>query len=118
MVQVLDRVLDLRGLIQDLVADGRMKQTDANQLLGTSRRFDERLTVALLLMREKLTAPALRPTHPGFAYRDGDFGPLAARVEQGPETWDEEARQAREALYAEYPPEEDEDEEYDDWLDD
>lgn len=41
MVQVLDRVLDLRGLIQDLVADGRMKQVDANVLLGASRTREQ-----------------------------------------------------------------------------
>jgi general secretion pathway protein E len=41
MAQVLDRVLDLRGLIQDLVADGRMKQVDANMLLGASRTREQ-----------------------------------------------------------------------------
>jgi general secretion pathway protein E len=38
---VLDRILDLRGLIQDLVADGRMKQADANMLLGASRTREQ-----------------------------------------------------------------------------
>jgi len=38
---VLDRILDLRGLIQDLVADGRMKQADANVLLGASRTREQ-----------------------------------------------------------------------------
>jgi general secretion pathway protein E len=38
---VLDRVLDLRGLINDLVADGRMSQTDANMLLGASRSREQ-----------------------------------------------------------------------------
>lgn len=41
MAQVLDRVLDLRGLINDLVADGRMKQADANMLLGASRSREQ-----------------------------------------------------------------------------
>ena len=41
MAQVLDRVLDLRGLINDLVADGRMKQADANMLLGASRTREQ-----------------------------------------------------------------------------
>ncbi|WP_039917046.1 GspE/PulE family protein [Cellvibrio mixtus] len=41
MAQVLDRVLDLRGLINDLVADGRMKQGDANMLLGASRTREQ-----------------------------------------------------------------------------
>ncbi|HSC67403.1 MAG TPA: GspE/PulE family protein [Cellvibrio sp.] len=41
MAQVLDRVLDLRGLIQDLVADGRMRQFDANVVLGSSRTREQ-----------------------------------------------------------------------------
>lgn len=41
MSQVLDRVLDLRGLISDLVADGRMSQSDANVLLGASRTREQ-----------------------------------------------------------------------------
>jgi len=41
MSQVLDRVLDLRGLISDLVADGRMSQADANVLLGASRTREQ-----------------------------------------------------------------------------
>lgn len=41
MAQVLDRVLDLRGLIHDLVADGYLKQFDANILLGASRTREQ-----------------------------------------------------------------------------
>jgi len=41
MSPVLDRILDLRGLISDLVADGRMTQTDANMLLGASRTREQ-----------------------------------------------------------------------------
>ncbi|MEN0035693.1 MAG: GspE/PulE family protein [Cellvibrio sp.] len=41
MAQVLDRVLDLRGLINDLVADGYVKQFDANILLGASRTREQ-----------------------------------------------------------------------------
>ncbi len=41
MSQVLDRVLDLRGLIADLVADKRMSQMDANVLLGASRTREQ-----------------------------------------------------------------------------
>ncbi|QFT78802.1 hypothetical protein [Erythrobacter sp. THAF29] len=66
------------------------------ELIGTSRKFDERLTVALLLMRDKLGAPYMRSTHPGFAFRaekDGsEFARLMRRIERGPDTWDEESR--------------------------
>jgi general secretion pathway protein E len=41
MAQVLDRVLDLRGLITDLIADGRISQGDANMLLGSSRSREQ-----------------------------------------------------------------------------
>ncbi|MES2822334.1 MAG: GspE/PulE family protein [Pseudomonadota bacterium] len=41
MAQILDRVLDLRSLITDLVADGRLEQTDANMLLGSSRTREQ-----------------------------------------------------------------------------
>lgn len=41
MTQILDRVLDLRSLITDLVADGRLEQSDANMLLGSSRTREQ-----------------------------------------------------------------------------
>jgi len=62
------------------------------ELVGTSRKYDERLTVALLAMRDRFAAPHLPPTHAGSAYNSGDFGPLLERVETGPETWLEEAQ--------------------------
>jgi hypothetical protein len=58
------------------------------ELIHTSRRYDERLTVALLAMRG-----ALAPTPYGAsAYNPeslpaDDFARLVGRVEQGPETW-------------------------------
>ncbi len=64
------------------------------ELVGTSRRYDERLTVALLMMRDKFALPYMPSTHPGFAYSDGEFGKLLDRVEQGPETWAEQQRLA------------------------
>ncbi len=72
------------------------------ELIHTSRRYDERLTVALLAMRERFAAPRFPSTHAAFAYRDNDFGPLVHRVEHGPETWDEEKRLELEELYGEY----------------
>ena len=41
-------------------------------------------------------------SHPAAEYGPEDFGPLRGRVEQGPETWDEQLDEEREALYAEY----------------
>lgn len=38
---VFEGVLDLRRLVTDLVADGRLKQTDANVLLGTTRSREQ-----------------------------------------------------------------------------
>ena len=41
MAQVLDRHLDLRGLVDDLVAAGRMSRGDGNMLLGASRTREQ-----------------------------------------------------------------------------
>jgi hypothetical protein len=71
------------------------------ELVGTSRRYDERLTVALLAMRERFRGPHRFSPHPAAAFDAEDFGPLLARVETGPETWREEIRAEREAEYAE-----------------
>ena len=71
------------------------------ELIHTSRRYDERLTVALLAMRERLGPPQQRPPHSASAYGAQDFGPLLERVERGPDTWHEEVWQEREQLYEE-----------------
>lgn len=64
--------------------------------VGTSRRFDERLTVALLALRASGRGPgqAAPPyaSHPAALYQPDAFGRLVERVENGPETWDEELR--------------------------
>ncbi len=71
------------------------------ELVGTSRRFDERLTVALLAMRASF-GPPHRPTyHPAAGYRADDFGALLERVEHGPETWKEQMQQEEEEYFAE-----------------
>lgn len=72
------------------------------ELIHTSRRFDERLTVALLAMRERLGPVRRRPPHRASAYGPQDFGPLLERIERGPETWDEQVRQEYEQLYEEH----------------
>ncbi len=82
------------------------------ELVGTSRKFDERLTVALLAMRESLRPQRSDPSyHPAAEYRADDFGPLVERVEHGPETWMEERRRALEEAYGDDEDEEDWDEE-------
>ena len=59
------------------------------ELIGTSRKYDERLTLALLAMRGTLTRPLPHDYHPASAYEDGDVAGLIERVEQGPEEWRE-----------------------------
>ncbi|MGB3470494.1 MAG: hypothetical protein WBA51_06720 [Erythrobacter sp.] len=71
------------------------------EVVATSRRYDERLTVALLAMRDTFRGPRVLSTHRAAAYDPDDFGPLLKRIEQGPETWDEQARLEYEELYAE-----------------
>tara|TARA_A100001391_G_scaffold139407_2_gene97652 strand:- start:952 stop:1491 length:540 start_codon:yes stop_codon:yes gene_type:complete len=69
------------------------------ELVGTSRKFDERLAIALLAMRDSFRpTPAPYRTHPAADYRPDDFGPLIERVEHGPQTWLEEIRQKHEGL--------------------
>lgn len=57
------------------------------ELIGTSRRYDERLTVALLTMRQNMRRPLAPNWHPSSNYEDRDFGKLIDRVEGGPENW-------------------------------
>ncbi|MFU7527654.1 hypothetical protein [Qipengyuania sp. ASV99] len=72
------------------------------ELIGTSRKYDERLTVALLMMRDSFRLPHARQHDVAARYGSDDFGRLVERVEAGPETWDEQDRQERIALYEEY----------------
>lgn len=58
------------------------------ELIGTSRRYDERLTIALLSMRASLRRPPAPAWHPSSVYSAShDFRALVDRVECGPETW-------------------------------
>lgn len=61
------------------------------EMIGTSRKFDERLTVALLAMRDRLAPP---PRLPASAARDvtPDFEGLIGVLESGAQSWDEAAR--------------------------
>lgn len=57
------------------------------ELVGTSRRFDERLTIALFDRRDRFLRP-LRPAwHEASEYEAGDFRGLLRRVEEGAESW-------------------------------
>ena len=58
------------------------------ELVGTSRKFDERLTIALLAMRHSFLRDEPPRTDPSAAYDAEDFRGLLARVKDGPETWD------------------------------
>lgn len=60
------------------------------ELIGTSRKFDERLTVALLAMRSPFQTRAQYTGHPATTFDADEFGRLIERVEQGPQTWSEE----------------------------
>lgn len=57
------------------------------ELVGTSRRFDERLTVALLAMRQGFLRAPAPPRHEASGYEAEDFRALLKRVSLGPETW-------------------------------
>ncbi|MEO5707847.1 MAG: hypothetical protein ABIT10_12915 [Alteraurantiacibacter sp.] len=85
------------------------------EVIATSRKFDERLTVALLAMRGIVGSAPPGPQHPSAQFRADDFGRLVDRVAQGPETWDEEWRigYAQALEECELPDEEDWDEEGD-----
>jgi len=69
------------------------------ELVGTSQKFDERLTVALLAMRDRF-APA--PKLPAGAARlvPADFAGLLDVVESGAESWDEAYQNDAEARIA------------------
>jgi len=85
------------------------------ELIGTSRKFDERLTTALLAMRDRFRAARVPSSHPASLYADGDFGKLVERVEAGPESWTQQLREERAALYEEAYEEDSEDEYRDDY---
>ena len=57
------------------------------ELIGTSRKFDERLTVALLAMRAQFAPRPVRDWEPAAAFEPDDLDPLCDRVERGPENW-------------------------------
>jgi hypothetical protein len=68
------------------------------ELVGTSRRYDERLTLALLAMRQGLVRKPRYDFLPEAAFETGDLAALADRVERGPPHWRGDAEEEREAL--------------------
>ncbi len=73
------------------------------ELVGTSRRFDERLTVALLAMRGTFARRPLSHCDPADAYGPDDCFALADRVERGPEHWLDDSNAELDARYSEQP---------------
>ena len=69
------------------------------ELVGTSRRYDERLTLALLAMRQGLVRKPEYDFLPEAAFEAGDLAALADRVERGPRHWRANAEEECEARY-------------------
>ena len=67
------------------------------ELVGTSRRYDERLTLALLAMRHTMVRRPRYDVYPEAAFAVDEVAALADRVEQGPEGWREDSTAEREA---------------------
>lgn len=59
---VFEGVLDLRRLVTDLVTDGRLKQTDANMLLGTTRSREQAMMHPLAYIASQSLEDLRRPT--------------------------------------------------------
>lgn len=69
------------------------------ELIGTSRRYDERLTLALLAMRRTFDRPRLGDFHASSAFEADDLVGLIERVEKGPENWLESSDAELDARY-------------------
>jgi general secretion pathway protein E len=61
-VAAFEGVLDLRRLVTDLVADGRLKQTDANMLFGTTRTREQAMMHPLSYIASQNLEDLKRPT--------------------------------------------------------
>jgi hypothetical protein len=69
------------------------------ELIGTSRRYDERLTLALLATRAGFARPPAENFDPASAFAADDLGALIERVERGPEEWLEDPNDEFDARY-------------------
>jgi hypothetical protein len=74
------------------------------ELVHTSRKFDERLTLALLAMRDQFRPPRVAPYEPASAYGEDDFAGLVERIRTGPETWREERDEGWREAYRDMEP--------------
>ena len=73
-----------RAALERAIEGVEVPHYSGGELVGTSRKFDERLTLALLAM--PTPAPAELPAvYPGSAYPSTDFRGLLERVETGPD---------------------------------
>jgi hypothetical protein len=61
------------------------------ELIGTSRKYDERLTLGLLNMRGAFLRAPMPPYHPAADFEAEDVARLIERVETGPDHWDGQA---------------------------
>jgi len=65
------------------------------ELIHMSRRYDERATVALLALRERLAPVRYCPLAEREGIETDDFETLVARVEHGDELWEQAAFAAK-----------------------
>ncbi|WP_209348354.1 hypothetical protein [Pontixanthobacter sp. CEM42] len=69
------------------------------ELVGTSRRYDERLTLALLASGKPRYRQQPNDFDPASAFKTDDLAGLIERVERGPEEWRESPDQELDARY-------------------
>jgi hypothetical protein len=67
------------------------------ELVGTSRRYDERLTLALLALRHDLVRRPKYASLPETAYGTDDLTALTYRVERGPARWLDDVEEEHDA---------------------
>ena len=60
------------------------------EVVHVARRFDERLTLGLLRMRYSLLPDPATPRSEAADYETDDFPGLLARIERGPERWEDD----------------------------
>ena len=77
------------------------------KLLGTSRKYDERLAMALLFGRGRLVRGRAPDWLPASAFEPDEVGALIDRVETGPEDWHREAQDELDARFPDAFPDED-----------
>ena len=69
------------------------------ELIGTSRKYDERLTLAMLATRNSFRPSTPYSGDPTAAFEPDEFAALIERVEHGPEEWRTDSDVERDARY-------------------